>query len=346
MKSATGTTADSAVPMTLDPYNSPNTLPDVRSAKAPVMQLLYAHYYLTRPPASRPKIIPDWKLRLERRDPRLVEELANQYRPGERRHFFMVLACELGYWDDANAGRFLTDLPTLPGRLLKRIAAHPELKPEEGLDAALHQLLDTGSTWPDQLRRLSLALIDEWRETGLSTVENHQAQFDSRFAETGDIIKSLPPYHFTRFEETAASIRTAEGQQEIVVIPLYYAAAGGFSFESGGRQFVGFGLRSEHVFEDIRARVDREARKIKALSDPTRLLLLTLVARYSGFSLTVGDLAEYLGVSQPTVSGHLKILREAGLVYVDRQGNKSFYRPDTEAMNELLTDMADTLLAN
>src|SRR5690554_2829404 len=112
-------------------------------------------------------------------------------------------------------------------RLLERITAQPELQPEEGLDEDLRKLLDSSDSWPDQIRRLSLALIDEWHETGLSTVENHQAQFDSRFRDTGDIIKSLPPYHFTRFEETAASIRTAAGQQEIVVIPLYYAAAGG-----------------------------------------------------------------------------------------------------------------------
>lgn len=323
---------------------APGSVPEVRSATATVLQLLYAHYYLTRPAGVNPGIVPGWKQRLEQRDPGLVSELAAEFRPGDRRHFFLVLACELGYWDDPDSTRFLADLPSLPGQLLSRFEAQPELQPEAGLADDLRNLLTTRGSWPDHMQRLAGALREEWLETGHGIVEQHQEQFDARFDETGDIIKALPPYHFIRFEKTAASIRTAEGKQEIVVIPLYYAAAGGFSFASGGRQFVGFGLRSEHVFDDIRARVDREARKIKALADPTRLLLLTLIARYSGFSLTVGDLAQYLGVSQPTVSGHLKILRESGLVEVERQGNRSFYRPDTEAMNGLLTDMAETLL--
>lgn len=328
----------------MEAQQPPDSIPEVRSATATVLQLLYAHYYLTRPAGINPGIVPGWKQRLELREPELVRELSSEFTPGERRHFFMVLACELGYWDDSDSTRFLADLPSLPGRLLSRIEAQPDLQPEPGLADDLRNLLNVRKSWSDHIKRLAEALRTEWRETGQRIVEQHQSQFDDRFRVTGDIIKALPPYHFIRFEKTAASIRTAEGQQEIVVIPLYYAAAGGFSFASGGRQFVGFGLRSEHVFDDIRARVDREARKIKALADPTRLLLLTLIARYSGFSLTVGDLAQYLAVSQPTVSGHLKILRESGLVEVERQGNRSFYRPDTEAMNELLRDMAETLL--
>src|SRR5690554_1068966 len=330
--------------MATDSPPATGSLPEVRSATATVLQLLYAHYFLTRPAGANPGIVPGWKQRLQQRDPELVAELSTEFRPGERRHFFLVLACELGYWDDADPARFLTDLPSLPGLLLSRFEAQPELQPEPGLADDLRNLLSVRNSWADHMQRLADALREEWLDSGQRVVEEHRTQFDDRFHETGDIIKALPPYHFIRFEKTAASIRTAEGKQEIVVIPLYYAAAGGFSFKSGGRQFVGFGLRSEHVFDDIRARVDREARKIKALADPTRFLLLTLIARYSGFSLTVGDLAQYLGVSQPTVSGHLKILRESGLVEVERQGNRSFYRPDATAIRELLSDMADTLL--
>lgn len=320
------------------------TYTEVRTVSSPVLQLLYAHYFLTRPVGGRAGIVPDWKLRLEQREPALVQALQQQFRPGERRYFFMMLACELGYWNDPNPRRFLRDLPLLPAQLPRHLAEHPNRDWDEELQKRTHQLAENPATWSDLMNRLNEALVTEWQETGRHTVDEHRRQFDSTYAETGDIIKALPPYHFIRFEKTAASIRTVEGKQEIVVVPLYFAAAGGFSFSGGGRQFVGFGLRSEHVFDDIRNRVDREARKIKALSDPTRLLLLTLIARYSGFSLTVGDLAQYLGVSQPTVSGHLKILRESGLVEVERQGNRSFYRPDTAAIQVLLSDLGETLL--
>ena len=326
----------------LDDSDSNAATTDARALPAPVLQLLYAHYYLTRPPGSRRVLVPEWHKRLEQRSPRLLRELRDSSQPSDRRHHYFTLACELDYWSDSDPDRFLQDLAGLPDRLVEKLQG--ESRP--GLPEFLIELGSSGYDWVDLFQRLRDSLVDEWRSSGRETVQAHCAQFQAKYAESDDIIKALPPYHFIRFEKTATSIRSAEGQLELVVVPLYFAAAGGFSFESGGRKFVGFGLSSETVFEDARLKVDREARGIKALADPTRLLLLTLIARYSGFALTVGDLAQYLGVSQPTVSGHLKVLREGGLVEVERQGNRSLYRPDTAAIRTLLSDMADTLLPN
>ncbi len=318
----------------------------VRALAAPVLQLLYAHYFLTRPTGARVPLVPEWRERLQERSPQLLEELRSHAEPTDGRHHFFSLACELGYWGDMDTDRFLADLPGLPSRLLEQLESGKQADSQPALTEFLQQLEGSGHDWVLLFRRLRDSLVDEWHETGLETVREHCAQFLARYAESDDIIKALPPYHFIRFEKTATSIRSAEGQQELVVVPLYFAAAGGFSFASGGRQFVGFGLSSEAVFEDTRSKVDREAHGIKALADPTRLLLLTLITRYSGFALTVGDLAQYLGVSQPTVSGHLKVLREGGLVEVERRGNKSLYRADIARIRGLLGDLADTLLPN
>ena len=75
------------------------------------------------------------------------------------------------------------------------------------------------------------------------------------------------------------------------------------------------------------------AHQLKAFADPTRLLVLSMIGR---FDVTVGDLAAQLEVSQPTVSGHLKVLREANLVRLERQGNKAFYKVNKEAVHEAL----------
>lgn len=310
---------------------------------APLLQLLYAHYFLTRPKSGRTMSRPDWLDRLAEREPELVSELAAA-RHGEGRHHLFTVAGKLGYWNDPDASRFLNDLPELPARLIRQLDSGEVSTSQSGLRDWLQARTTDLEQWLEQIRRLRAALAAEWSETGLQTVESHRKLFLARYREHGDVIKALPPYHFIRFEKTATPIRDAAGQQQIVVVPLYFAAAGGFSLASGGRQFVGYGLRSEYLFEDTRARVMRDARSIKALADPTRLLLLTLIARYSGFALTVGDLAQYLAVSQPTVSGHLKVLRDSGLVEVERQGNRSFYRPDTAAIRALISDMDDTLL--
>src|SRR5690625_2288260 len=317
--------------------------PEVVPLPAPLLQLLYAYYFLTRPTNSRLLSRPGWLQRLSEREPELVAQLAAAP-SGEGRHYLFTVAGKLGYWNDPDADRFLTDLPQLPAMLLGKLDSGEVTTSQTGLRDWLQQRTADVGQWLGQLRGLHVALAREWSETGLKTVESHRELFLSRYREHKDVIKALPPYHFIRFEKTATPIRNAEGQQQIIVVPLYFAAAGGFSLASGGRQFVGYGLSSEYLFEDTRARVMKDARSIKALADPTRLLLLTLIARYSGFSLTVGDLAQYLGVSQPTVSGHLKILRDSGLVEVERQGNRSFYRPDTAAIRDLITDMNESLL--
>lgn len=70
------------------------------------------------------------------------------------------------------------------------------------------------------------------------------------------------------------------------------------------------------------------------LSDPTRLRLLSLIAA-AGEACAACDLVEPLGVSQPTVSHHLKALREAGLVESEKRGRWVYYLPVPERLEIL-----------
>jgi ArsR family transcriptional regulator len=70
------------------------------------------------------------------------------------------------------------------------------------------------------------------------------------------------------------------------------------------------------------------------LADPTRLRLLSLIAA-QGEACAACDLVEPLGVSQPTVSHHLKVLREAGLVESRKEGRWVYYRPVPERLSIL-----------
>ncbi len=67
------------------------------------------------------------------------------------------------------------------------------------------------------------------------------------------------------------------------------------------------------------------ALRFKALGDPARLRLLSLIAAHESGRACVCDLTEPLGLSQPTVSHHLKVLREAGLVTSERRGTWVHY---------------------
>ncbi|WP_328622596.1 ArsR/SmtB family transcription factor [Streptomyces sp. NBC_00354] len=67
------------------------------------------------------------------------------------------------------------------------------------------------------------------------------------------------------------------------------------------------------------------AKTFKALADPVRLRLLSLIASHEGGEACVCDLTGPFDVSQPTISHHLKVLREAGLVGSERRGTWVYY---------------------
>jgi len=67
------------------------------------------------------------------------------------------------------------------------------------------------------------------------------------------------------------------------------------------------------------------ARILKALADPTRLRLVSMVAAHQGGEACVCDLTDPLGLTQPTISHHLKILLDAGILTRDKRGKWSYY---------------------
>lgn len=71
---------------------------------------------------------------------------------------------------------------------------------------------------------------------------------------------------------------------------------------------------------------DGLARVLKALADPARLRLLSIVAAHAEAEACVCDLTEPLGLAQPTVSHHLKVLVDAGFLTRSKRGTWAYYR--------------------
>jgi len=74
------------------------------------------------------------------------------------------------------------------------------------------------------------------------------------------------------------------------------------------------------------AEAERLAAALKVIADPTRLRLLSLIQAQPGGEACQCNLTEPLGLSQPTVSHHLRVLREAGLIEREQRGNWAYYR--------------------
>ena len=80
---------------------------------------------------------------------------------------------------------------------------------------------------------------------------------------------------------------------------------------------------------------ERVAPMLKALADPVRLRLLSLVAAREGGEACVCDLNEAFDLSQPTISHHLKVLHDAGLVEREKRGVWVHYRVRSDALADV-----------
>jgi ArsR family transcriptional regulator, arsenate/arsenite/antimonite-responsive transcriptional repressor len=74
---------------------------------------------------------------------------------------------------------------------------------------------------------------------------------------------------------------------------------------------------------------------LKALADPVRLRLMSLVASHPGGEACVCDLSDAFDLSQPTISHHLKVLHESGLLDREKRGVWVYYRARTQALASL-----------
>jgi ArsR family transcriptional regulator, arsenate/arsenite/antimonite-responsive transcriptional repressor len=74
---------------------------------------------------------------------------------------------------------------------------------------------------------------------------------------------------------------------------------------------------------------------LKALADPTRLRLVSMVAAHEGGEACVCELTDPLGLAQPTISHHLKILVDAGILTRDKRGKWAYYALESSALDAL-----------
>lgn len=87
------------------------------------------------------------------------------------------------------------------------------------------------------------------------------------------------------------------------------------------------------------AAADALARMFKALADPNRVKLLSMIAAADDQEACVCDLTEPVGLAQPTISHHMKVLTEAGLVAREQRGKWAYY----SLVPGILDSLADAL---
>ena len=94
------------------------------------------------------------------------------------------------------------------------------------------------------------------------------------------------------------------------------------------------------------AEAETLAAGFKALADPTRLRLISLVAAHQDAEACVCELTDPVGLSQPTVSHHLKILVDAGILTREQRGKWAYYRLVPDALGDIARLIAPSLASH
>jgi DNA-binding transcriptional ArsR family regulator len=314
----------------------------VEATASPVLELAYASFFVTKRgvPPGRARRRPPWLRRFSVEAPEPLRAVADFWR---QRGHDEARASRRSCWRRASATcatrpeRFLRDLGRLPERYLAR-AGGPDsatLKEEAeriasraGAAARPRDGRGVGAGPPRFWRLLG----PYWERERRPAVEAAAAAFLAQLARAASVLNA-----------SAAPLRPVRGGGRPDPQGREGGAGAGRADGPGGggrlpvrrRRHRVHRLRpaGERVHERTAQRVAELAPRMKAFADPTRAMLLAVIGRFEGLQFTVGDLAQQLGVSQPTVSGHLRLLREAGLVHIERRGNKAYHRLDREALH-------------
>jgi DNA-binding transcriptional ArsR family regulator len=110
-------------------------------------------------------------------------------------------------------------------------------------------------------------------------------------------------------------------------------------FEMDGMTYVGAGVRRawEPSYRELAASISSN---LKAFADPTRVAILLRLAREPG---SVSEVARHFGLSQPAVSGHVQILREAGLLDEKSVGRRAILSANEQRVLGILSDAVASL---
>jgi DNA-binding transcriptional ArsR family regulator len=177
-----------------------------------------------------------------------------------------------------------------------------------------------------------------WRETRKPKMEKQKQQAEAFLPAAGDTLtleqlswlSNLNPLRLRT--HLLENIVRLERQLFFWIEPFGYSDA----WIIDHKRFMITFSESEELIRDFKEFAHFTAIRAKALSDPTRLTILRFI-RF--FGMTNTEIASLLGISRPTVSIHVKILREAGLIESTTQGREVHHSINPEKMSELFNDL-------
>lgn len=188
-----------------------------------------------------------------------------------------------------------------------------------------------------ELMRDAWAPFDEpWREVGRTSVEaavaERRAQHE-RGASWIEVARSECDYG----DMLTTAVEEMGPGGTVAVVPAFYAHRG-LLIDAPGLVVVG--VNSDITGAQARARTEALAHRLRAISDPTRLAILDAIRTAPR---TITEIASAFGLAQPTVSNHVKLLRDAGFVTETRDGTRRRLSVAEPELGDLVRNLQDVL---
>ena len=307
--------------------------PAIEVKVAPLIELQSSLCGVLSPNAGR---VIGFAARVHERDPGLGAEIVGFWEDGWKdwievfviyEHLGLTLTSDvdaaLDAIESAAARRFV--VPALPSEeaevqplaqaRIDRLAASTSLRAE----------------WMALLRRLWAAVRTDWEAWGEAEAVGLARALDARVTAGESLASLVPSRHFAMGDgyRDVLARRT-----RLILTPQVLNPENKYILQAdGGPIYLGFGAEAEGHIEDRRKVREVEAAAFKVFADRTRLGILTSLL---GHTSSITDLARSFDVSQPTVSAHVKILRDAGLLTQERRGALTLYRADKDSVKALL----------
>ncbi len=184
--------------------------------------------------------------------------------------------------------------------------------------ARLHDDPDLQAAWLDLVRATWAAVDPAWRSEGRETAEARAWEIRAKVPDVGsyaDLVPLVGECDFGGRLPQLVSEAAAYGQ-DVVLVPAWLGRKG---FLMSLATALVWAPPTPFRPAGPSAEVRDRARRYKAMGDPTRLAIFEAAAHRPR---SVGELARALGVAQPTVSNHVRILRDAGLLDPEKGGGR------------------------
>jgi DNA-binding transcriptional ArsR family regulator len=189
----------------------------------------------------------------------------------------------------------------------------------------------------DLLKEVWAPVNEMWQQS-LPLIEEAGRHYDAQYGKGVSLDVLVTPgcdIFRARLPQIAADL---DGGKPLAFVPcLFFGSSLYLEFPDLVLIGVGVGLGDS----EARARTESVARRLKAVADPTRLAILHSLAAAPS---SVGELATLFRLAQPTVSMHVKVLRESGLVHSERLDGRLRLSADPDAVESLLGDLRAAVL--